>query len=61
MGALSEKEKKECLADPREFWLVINSILFSSSVKKMPAKQQFQKIKTIESAKVVTVPLTKWH
>lgn len=59
MGALSEREG-ECLADPREFWLVINSIVFSSSVKKMPAEQQFQKMKTIESAKVVTVPLTKW-
>lgn len=31
------------------------------SKKKKPAKQQFQKIKTIESAKVVTAPLNKWQ
>ena len=64
MGALSRRKKKECLADPRESWLVINSILFLSSVthtQKKPAKQQFQKVKTRESAKVVTVPLTKRH
>ena len=64
MGALSGGKKKDIWqipGNPGQSLIQFCSCQVSHTHTKKPAKQQFQKVKTIESAKVVTVPLTKRH